>query len=100
MSVRELRLDQELLRAPAQLALLKNDPRTRAFPAWEIAYPDLTTPPRAVVGTLKRMKVVERGPVRAAIEVERSRKGSTVVQRWSLAAGEAGDRLECDVRLD
>ena len=46
------------------------------------------------------MRIVERGPVRATLEVSRQGRDSRIVQRISLAAGEAGRRIEVDNRID
>ena len=44
------------------------------------------------------MKILERGPVRGAIEITRKAAGSTFVQRVRLAAG--GDRVEVENLVD
>jgi alpha-mannosidase len=76
------------------------DDRSAKYPAWEVRWEDLERGPRAAFERVARREVVESGPVRAALEIERTAAGSRVVERWSLAAGGAGDRLECAVALD
>ena len=95
VSVFDREAKRELLGGPARLELL-SDLSTR-WPAWEITWAEASKPARAYAGS-PRIRVVERGPVRAALEVIRTAEGSTFVQRLSLAAG--GDRLDFDTRVD
>ena len=92
------RAGRELLAAPAGLELFTVAPGP--WPEWEIGWRDLSGGPRGRVGGPATVRVVESGPVRAAIEVSRTFEGSLVTQRIRLAAGEAGDRVEVDTRLD
>jgi alpha-mannosidase len=89
---------RELLAAPLQLQLIEDEPTE--WPAWEVDFADLMAAPRALVGGPARVRVVEQGPARAALEVVRELAGSRFVQRISLAAGEAGDRVTVDLDLD
>jgi alpha-mannosidase len=86
---------KDLLGGPARLELL-DDLSTR-WPAWEITWSAISKPPRAFAAS-PRVRIVERGPARVALEVTRTAEGSTFAQRISLAAG--GDRLEFDTRVD
>ena len=90
-------LGRQLLAEPARLELFAD--RSRKYPAWEILWEDLARGPRKRLegGVLR---VLEDGPVRAALEVGRAAAGARVVERWSLASGAAGDRLECAVTCD
>jgi alpha-mannosidase len=97
-SLVDKRLGREILAAPVRLQLF--DDLSAKYPAWEIRWQDLERGPRAVFARVTRREVVEAGPVRAALEIARSAAGSRIVERWSLAAGTAGDRLECAVTLD
>ncbi len=97
-SLYDKRLGRELLAAPLKLALLADhSPR---WPAWEVQWRDVSSPPRAEVGGPVEIRVLERGPARACLEVTRRHRRSTFVQRWRLAAGEAGDRVECELEID
>jgi alpha-mannosidase len=87
----------ELLAGPARWQLLRD--RSPRWPAWEIRYEDVQARPRECLGRPARAKVIERGPVRATIEITRHARGSTFVQRVSLAAGGAGERLEIEGRV-
>jgi alpha-mannosidase len=89
---------RELLSAPARLAFLHEEPKQ--YPAWNVDYIDRTTPPYAYVDGPAQVKIVEKGPVRIALEVRRSAQGSTFVQTIRLAAGEAGNRLEFATDID
>jgi alpha-mannosidase len=86
---------KDLLGGPATLELL-NDLSTR-WPAWEITWSEVSKPPLALAAS-PRVRIVEQGPARVALEVARTAAGSTFLQRISLAAG--GDRLEFDTRVD
>ena len=79
----------DLLRAPIGLQLLKDD--STQWPAWEILWESVSAPPQSTLAAPK-VRIVERGPVRVALEISRAAAGSTVVQRVSLAEG--GDRVE------
>jgi alpha-mannosidase len=93
-SLEDKRLGRELLAEPIRVELFAD--RSRKYPAWEILWEDLARGPlRRLDGRVGR--VVEEGPVRAALEIERAGAGARIVERWSLAAGAAGDRVECAV---
>ena len=83
-------IERELLAGPVRLALFRNTPAY--WSEWEVRYEDLAAAPYAYMGNPAKISVIERGPVRATIKIEREAFGSTVVQRIRLAAGEAGDR--------
>ncbi|HEX8499069.1 MAG TPA: glycoside hydrolase family 38 C-terminal domain-containing protein [Pyrinomonadaceae bacterium] len=91
-------LNRELLDAPARLAFQNERPRD--WPAWNMDWEDRRKPPRAFVGEPAKVRVVERGPARVAVEVEREAEGSKFVQTIRLSAGGAGDRVEFDNRVD
>ncbi len=86
---------RELLRAPIMLEL-RDDPSSN-WPAWEVLYDTVQAPAREYVSH-PTMKVIERGPVRAAIEITRHASGSTFVQHVSLTAG--GDRVTVENLVD
>jgi alpha-mannosidase len=97
-SVFDKRLGRELLAGPLRLALLRDhSPR---WPAWEVQWPDLSSPPRAEVGGPADIRVIERGPARVALEIVRRHRRSTFTQILRLASSEAGDRLECEMQID
>ncbi len=91
-SIFDKQLNKELLASPARLALTTDHPVD--WPAWNIDWADQSKPPRAYVSGPAKIRVVESGPVRVAVEIERETEGSKFVQTIRLAAGSAGDRIE------
>ena len=85
----------EVLSGPAQLAFLHEKPAQ--YPAWNMDWNDRRKPPYAVVEGPATVRIVENGPARVALEVERSSQGSRFVQKIRLAGGEAGDHVEIDI---
>ena len=91
-SIFDKNLNKELLSSPARLALLSEHPKQ--WPAWNMDYEDQMRAPRAYVSGPAKVRVVEHGPVRVALEIERETEGSKFVQTISLSAGDAGNRIE------
>ncbi len=89
---------KESLKAPARFDFQYHNPS--AFPAWNMDWEDYQKPAFAHVDGPAKIRVVESGPVRATIEVTRESQGSKFVQRVSLAAGGAGDRVEVNNTVD
>jgi alpha-mannosidase len=85
-------LDRELLSAPLRLAFQTEKPHD--WPAWNMDWADQQQPPRGYVSGPAKIRVVEEGPVRVALEVERESEGSKFVQTVRLAAGDSGNRVE------
>ena len=91
-SIFDKQLNRELLDAPMRLAIKSDTPAQ--WPAWNMDWADQQKPPRAHVGGPARIRVVEDGPVRVAIEVVRETEGSKFQQTIRLSAGDAGNRVE------
>lgn len=91
-SIFDMRTNRELLNAPIRLAISTDNPRQ--WPAWNMDFEDEQRPPRAFVGGSATIRIVERGPVRASIEVTRESEESKFVQMISLSTGDAGNRVE------
>ncbi|HMG72256.1 MAG TPA: glycoside hydrolase family 38 C-terminal domain-containing protein [Pyrinomonadaceae bacterium] len=91
-SIFDKQISRELLSAPIRLAISTDNPRQ--WPAWNMDFEDEQKPPRAYVGGAIKTRVVENGPVRVAIEVERETEDSKFVQTISLSTGDAGNRVE------
>ena len=91
-SIFDKTLSKEMLSAPVRLAIKTDKPEQ--WPAWNMDFPDQQKPPRAYVSGPAKIRVVENGPVRVAVEVERETEGSKFVQTISLSAGDAGRRIE------
>ena len=90
--------NRELLAGPARLEFLREAPEES--PAWNMDWKDRRKSPIAHVGGPAEVRVIEAGPVRAALEIRRAARGSVFVQRVRLAAGSAGDRVEFDAFVD
>ncbi len=89
---------KELLSAPIRLAIKTDNPRN--WPAWNMDFDQETAPPRSFVSGAAKIRVVENGPARVALEVSRDTEGSTFVETIRLAAGDAGNRLEFANAID
>ncbi len=83
---------KELLAAPIRLAISTDSPRQ--WPAWNMDYDQVRAAPRAYVGGPVKLRVLENGPVRSALEITRDAEGSHFVQIVRLCSGEAGGRIE------
>ena len=90
--------DRELLSAPARLVFTYEKPRQ--YPAWNMDWADRQQPPIDVVSGPAKVRIVERGPVRVALEVRREARGSIFTQRIRLAHGDAGRRVEFATEID
>jgi alpha-mannosidase len=90
--------NQEVLKAPAQLVFQHENPSQ--FPAWNMDWDDAKLPPDEHVHGPAKIKVIENGPVRVAIEVERETAGSKFVQDIRLSTGGAGDKIEVANKID
>lgn len=91
-SIFDKKLSRELLSAPIQLAISTDNPRQ--WPAWNMDFEDEQKPARVSVGGPVKAQVVENGPARVSVQIERETEGSKFVQTISLSAGDAGNRVE------
>ncbi|HSQ23635.1 MAG TPA: glycoside hydrolase family 38 C-terminal domain-containing protein, partial [Pyrinomonadaceae bacterium] len=91
-SIFDKQLNRELLSGPIRLAISTDHPKR--WPAWNMDFEDEQRAPRNFVSGDAKVRVVESGPVRVTVEVERQTEGSRFVQRISLSAGDAGNRVE------
>jgi alpha-mannosidase len=91
-SVFDKSIRHELLSAPARLAISYDNPEH--WPAWNMDWDQEQAAPKTYVGGPAKIRVVENGPARVAIEVSREAAGSRFVQTIRLASGEAGKRIE------
>ncbi len=95
-SIFDKRINHEILKAPSRLEMQYENPGQ--FPAWNMDWSDAKLPPRDVVAGPAKIRIVENGPVRDAIEVERTSKGSKFVQTIRLTPN--GDRIEVLNNID
>lgn len=97
-SIFDNKVGRELLSAPIRLAISTDNPRQ--WPAWNMDFEDQQRPPRAFVGGPAKIRIVESGPVRVSLQVEREAEGSKFMQTISLSAGDAGNRVEFSNVID
>ena len=97
-SILDKTLDKDLLSAPMRLAVSNDAPKQ--WPAWNMDFDQEQAPPRSYVGGPAKIRVVENGPVRVAVEVSRAGEGSKFVQTVRLSAGDAGNRVEFGESID
>jgi alpha-mannosidase len=91
-SIFDKRTSKELLASPARLAISYDNPAE--WPAWNMDWDQEQAAPKQFVTGPAKVKVVENGPVRVAVEVTRETAGSRFVQTIRLSAGDAGRRVE------
>jgi alpha-mannosidase len=89
---------RELLSAPIAFQFLHDKPDR--WPAWEIQYNDVMAPPLTGVMKDTKIEIVETGPVRVSLLVTQKTDRSILRTTISLAAGDAGDRVEFDNEVD
>ncbi len=89
---------KELLAAPARLAISYDNPEQ--WPAWNMDWDQEQAAPKTYVAGPAKVRVVENGPVRVAVEVSREAAGSRFVQTIRLSAGDAGKRVEIANAID
>jgi alpha-mannosidase len=97
-SIYDVSLNKELLASPMRLAISNDKPKV--YPAWNMDFDQEQAPPRAYVSGPVSVRIKERGPVRVSLEVTRETEGSKFVQTVSLAAGDAGNRVEFRNAID
>ena len=97
-SIFDKKIGRELLSAPIRLAISTDNPRQ--WPAWNMDFEDQQRPPRAFAGGPAKVRIIETGPVRVSLQVEREAEGSKFVQTISLSAGDAGNRVEFSNVID
>jgi alpha-mannosidase len=97
-SIFDKAIGKELLAAPVRLAISYDNPEL--WPAWNMDWDQEQAEPKAYVGGPARIRVVENGPARVAVEVSREAAGSKFVQTIRLSAGDAGKRVEFANAID
>ena len=97
-SIFDKRQKKELLAAPARLEFQNEHPSQ--WPAWNMDWKDRQLPPMDYVKGPAKVTVVENGPVRATLKIERTALNSVFTQYVSLAAGSAGERVEFKNDID
>ena len=90
--------NREMLAGPAQIHFQFNKPRK--FPAWNMDWADQKRPPQEILGGPAKIRIVENGPVRVALEVTREGRNSIFAQQIRLTAGAPGKRVEFKDHID
>jgi len=89
---------KELLAAPIKLEFHYEKPEQ--WPAWNQDWEDRIKPPLGFVDGPAKIRIVENGPARVALEVEREARHSKVVQSIRLAANGGAERVEFATAID
>ncbi len=89
---------KEVLSKPASLQFQQERPSQ--WPAWNMDWNDRKNPPFDFMNKEVTVKIVEQGDVRVALEVTKKGQNSAITQIISLAAGEAGKRIEVNNKID
>jgi alpha-mannosidase len=97
-SIYDKAYDKELLSAPIALQFIHDKPRQ--WPAWEIQYEDIIAPP--MTGKIKStaIEILETGPTRVSLGITQKTDSSIIHTVISLAAGDAGNKIEFDYSID
>ncbi len=97
-SIIDKKYEKELLDSPIRLEIFDNP--SYEWPAWEILYETVAGLPREYVKGNPRVRIVEEGPVRVALEIVREAAGSTFTQEIRLTEGDGADRVEFHNTID
>jgi alpha-mannosidase len=89
---------RELLSAPARLEF--HYERPAQWPAWNMDWEDRVKPASGFVGGPAKITIVENGPARIALAVERESRHSKFVQVVRLSAAGSRDRVEFAATID
>jgi alpha-mannosidase len=84
-SIIDKKLGKELLSGPSRLEFQKEHPEY--WPAWNMDWNDRSKPPVGFVTGPATITVVEKGPVRATIRIERKARNSVFTQYLQLVSG-------------
>ncbi|MDP4240626.1 MAG: glycoside hydrolase family 38 C-terminal domain-containing protein, partial [Bacteroidota bacterium] len=97
-SIWDKKASKEILSKPARLEFQQERPNE--WPAWNMDWKDRQKAPFDFMNKEAELKIVEQGPVRVTLEVKRKGQNSEITQLFSLAAGDAGKRLEVTNKID
>lgn len=97
-SIYDKTAQREVLSKPASLQFQREDPIE--WPAWNMYWKDRKNPPFEFMNKDVQIKIVERGPVRVALAITKKGLNSEITQIVSLAAGDAGKRIEVNNKID
>jgi alpha-mannosidase len=97
-SVFDKKVAKEILAKPARLEFLKETPAE--WPSWNMDWKDRQQPAFDYLDKEVSVSILENGPVRVSLLVKRKGQNSMIEQVISLAAGDAGKRVEVTNKLD
>lgn len=97
-SIFDKKLSRELLSQPAQLEMLREKPEE--WPSWNMDWKDRLQQPVGLMNNNATVSILENGPVRVSLLIKRDGMNSSVEQVISLAAGQAGRRIEVANKVD
>jgi alpha-mannosidase len=89
---------REVLEKPARLAFLKENPAE--WPAWNMDWKDRRNDPIDYVSGPAKVTIVEKGPVRVSLKIERQARNSFFTQFIRLGCGDRSNVLEVKNQVD
>lgn len=98
LSIFDKKASKELLSKPVRLEFQQEQPHD--WPSWNMDWKDRQKAPIDFMDKDAVLTVVEQGPVRVTLKIQRKGLNSEITQLYSLAAGEAGKRLEVNNKID
>jgi alpha-mannosidase len=97
-SIYDKMASRQVLSKPATLEFQSEAPAQ--WPAWNMDWKDRKNPPFDYMNKDVKIKVIENGPVRVAIEVTKKGQNSEITQIISLAEGDAGKVIDVRNTID
>ncbi len=98
LSIFDKKASKEILLKPARLEFQQEQPNE--WPAWNMDWKDRQKAPIDYMDKNTKLTIVENGPVRVTLKVDREGQNSKIEQYYSLSSGEAGKRLEITNKID
>ncbi|MGL5379022.1 glycoside hydrolase family 38 C-terminal domain-containing protein [Clostridium sp.] len=96
-SIYDKGFNKEMLSKPMTLGDFKN--KDKNYDIWEIDFDDINKGPESVVSGDAKISIIENGPARISLEIERSNNGSKYTQLVSLDAGEEANRVDIENKV-
>jgi len=97
-SIWDKKVAKEILSKPARLEFLRENPEE--WPAWNMDWADRQKAPVDYLDKNATVKVLENGSARVSLLITRKGMNSEIEQIISLAAGDAGKRIEISNLID
>ncbi|HLN55033.1 MAG TPA: glycoside hydrolase family 38 C-terminal domain-containing protein, partial [Bacteroidales bacterium] len=97
-SIYDKMASREVLSRPAALEFQAEAPSQ--WPAWNMDWKDRKNPPFDFMNKDVKMRIIENGPVRVAIEIAKKGQNSEITQVVSLASGEPGKIIDVRNKID